>query len=294
MTQKEHAIFPKADRYLLAITLIWGSTFTVTKFVLTDIPPLMLQGTRFLAAAVMVGIYTRRDIKATSARSLRAGLILGMLLGIGFALQTIGLEATSASKAGFLTGTMVVFTPLLQLAIERRPPSLGNAISVIIVGIGLYLFTSPAGGRFNTGDLLVLLCAVVFAFYIVYLDVFTKERFDREIVFYQFIATAVIGFAASPFLDGRQAVFTGSAIAFVLYLSFFASTVAIFVQSKYQRETTPTKAAIIFTMEPVIAAVIAYFALHESMSGIEALGAAIMFAGLLFSEIYGAIVRSGR
>ncbi len=294
MTQKEHMVFPRADRYLLAITLIWGSTFTVTKFVLTDVPPLMLQGTRFLAAAMMVGIYTWRDIKATTWRSLRAGLILGALLGIGFALQTIGLEVTTASKAGFLTGTMVVFTPLLQLGIERRPPSLGNAISVIIVGFGLYLFTSPAGGNFNSGDLLVLLCAVVFAFYIVYLDVFTKERFDREIVFYQFIVTSVIGLVAAPFLDGRAAEFTGSAIALVLYLSFFASTIAIFIQSKYQRETSPTKAAIIFTMEPVIAALIAYFVLDESMSGIEVTGAAIMFAGLLYSEIHAAVSGSPR
>jgi drug/metabolite transporter (DMT)-like permease len=288
MQQKEHAFFPRADRYLLAITLIWGSTFAVTKFTLGDLPPLLLQGTRFLAAAILVGIYTWRDIKATSVRSLRAGVVLGLMLGAGFALQTVGLVETTASKAGFLTGTMVVFTPLVQLAIERRRPSLGNAISVGIVGTGLYVFTSPAGGEFNSGDLLVLLCAVVFAFYIVYLDVFTKERFDREIVFWQFVVTAAIGFALSPFIDETRAVFSAEAIGAILYLAFFASTIAIFVQSKYQRETTPTKAAIIFTMEPVFAAIIAYIALAESMSGIEATGAAIMFGGLLFSELWAA------
>ena len=183
MTQREHRLFPKADRYLLAITLIWGSTFTVTKFTLNDLPPLLLQGTRFLAAAVMVGIYTWRDIKTTP------------------------------------------------------PPSL---------------------------------------------------RFDREIVFWQFVATSIIGFGLSPFLDATAPRFSTEAIGAVLYLAFFASTIAIFVQSKYQRETTPTKAAIIFTMEPVFAAIIAYLALSEAMGGIEVLGAAIMFSGLLFSEIYAA------
>lgn len=253
---------------------------------------MILQGTRFFAAALMVGIYTWRDIKATTWKSLRAGVILGLLLGVGFALQTIGLVETTASKAGFLTGTMVVFTPILQLLIERRWPTIGNAIAVAIVGTGLYVFTSPAGGNFNSGDLLVLFCAVVFAFYIVYLDVFTKERFDREIVFYQFVVTAIIGFTAAPFFDGPEAIFSLSAIGAVLYLSFFASTIAIFIQSKYQRETTPTKAAIIFTMEPVYAAIIAYLILSESMSSIEVLGAVIMFAGLLFSEIYTAVMRS--
>ena len=288
MRQREQSLFPRADRYLLSITLIWGSTFAITKFTLNELPPLLLQGTRFLAAAVMVGIYTWRDIKATSTRSLRAGLILGVLLGAGFALQTVGLVETTASKAGFLTGTMVVFTPLVQLVIERRWPTLGNAIAVGIVGAGLYLFTSPGGGTFNSGDLLVLFCAVVFAFYIVYLDVFTKERFDREIVFWQFVATSAIGFIASPFLDTTEPVFSAGSIGAVLYLAFFASTIAIFVQSKYQRETTPTKAAIIFTMEPIFAAIIAYFVLSEIMTGIEVLGAAIMFSGLLFSEIYAA------
>ena len=252
----------------------------------------MLQGLRFTIAAGMVGIYTWKDIKTTTATSLRAGLVLGLLLGLGFAFQTVGLLYTSASKAGFLTGTMVVFTPLLQMAIERRRPTLGNAIGVLIVAIGLYLFTSPAGADFNFGDVLVLICAIVFAVYIVYLDVFTRERFDREIVFYQFVATAVLGFAGAPFFSHGAVQIGLTSMSAVLYLAFFASTIAIFVQSKFQRETTPTKAAIIFTMEPVFAAIIAYLLLSETMSGLEVAGAAIMFAGLMFSELYGLRARS--
>ncbi|MCZ7555604.1 MAG: DMT family transporter [Bacteroidia bacterium] len=261
----------------------------MTKYTLNDLPPMVLQGARFALAALMVGIYTFRDIRTTTRASLKAGLILGALLGGGFALQTIGLVQTTASKAGFLTGTMVVFTPLLQLAIERRMPSWGNILGVLIVAAGLYLFTNPTDSTFNQGDLLVLLCAVVFAFYIVYLDVFTKNGFDREIVFYQFVVTAVIGFVLAPFFGGGPAVFSAGAIGAVLYLAFFASTIAIFVQSKYQRETTPTKAAIIFSLEPVFAAVMAYFALGETMSTIEVVGASLMFAGLLISELLAAL-----
>lgn len=257
----------------------------MTKYTLHDLPPLVLQGTRFALAALMVGIYTFRDIRATSRASLKAGVILGLLLGGGFALQTVGLVQTTASKAGFLTGTMVVFTPLLQLAIERRMPSKGNIIGVLIVAGGLMLFTLPGGSAFNAGDVLVLLCAVVFAFYIVYLDVFTKIKFDREIVFYQFVVTALIGFILSPFVDATSPNFTIEAMGAVVYLAFFASTIAIFVQSKYQRETTPTKAAIIFSLEPVFAALMAYFILSETMSTLEVVGAALMFCGLLVSEL---------
>jgi drug/metabolite transporter (DMT)-like permease len=292
-TQAHIRIFPRADRYLLAITLIWGSTFSVTKSILPDISPAWLQGLRFVFAAIMVGIYTRRDIRATTRRSLRAGLLLGVLLGVGFALQTIGQVQTTASKAAFLTGTMVIFTPILQLAIERKPPTIGNIVGVILVGIGMYLLTSPGGSAFSFGDLLVLLCAVVYAVYIVYLDVFTKERFDPEIVFWQFLACAAIGFCCIPLLPRHENHFTQPVIAGVAYLSVFATVIAIFVQAKFQRETTPTKAAIIFTMEPVIAAVIAYFALGEVMTPVGLIGAGVMIAGLLASELTTAL-RAGK
>jgi drug/metabolite transporter (DMT)-like permease len=246
----------------------------------------MLQGTRFLLASVMVAIWTWKDIRKTTKKSLKAGLILGLLLGIGFALQTIGLKYTTASKAGFFTGTLVVLTPILQIIIERRLPSVGNAIGVILVGIGIFIFSSPAGGALNIGDFLVLACALVFAFYVVYLDVFTKDKFDREIVFYQFIVTAAMGFILAPFLENPVLNPTTDVVYSILYLSLFASTIALFVQSKYQRETTPTKAAIIFTMEPVMAAIIAYFALNEVLGPTALLGAGIMLAGLFVSEIY--------
>ena len=104
MTNTVRKILPKADLYLLSVTLIWGSTFTVTKFVLEDYSPLMLQGTRFVLASIFVGILTWKDIKKTSAKTLRHGLILGVLLGLGFAFQTMGLETTSASNGGFRPG----------------------------------------------------------------------------------------------------------------------------------------------------------------------------------------------
>jgi len=286
-------VFPKADRYLIAITLIWGSTFSVTKVILEDMPPLMLQGVRFALAALMVGIYTRRDIRATNRASLKAGIILGLMLGGGFALQTVGLVQTTASKAGFLTGTMVIFTPMLQLAIERRLPTIANLIGVLVVAVGMYLFTMPGAGDFNSGDMLVLFCAVVFAFYIVYLDVFTKEKFHREIVFYQFVVTSIMGFAGALLLGDASTHISGDALLGLLYLALFASSIAIFVQSKYQRESTPTKAAIIFSLEPVFAALMAWMILDERMSALEATGAAIMFLGLLVSEI-GSALRFGK
>lgn len=279
------ARIPRAELYLLSITLIWGSTFAVSKIVLASVSPYMLQAVRFALAALVVGIYTRRDIRATTRASLRSGLILGLLLGTGFLLQTVGLTLTSASRTGFLTGTMVVFTPLLQLALERRAPTAGNIAGVVLVMIGLAMMTSPAGGAFGLGDLLVLACAVVFAASVVYLDIATREAFHREIVFYQFVVTALIALLAMPF-GGDAGTWTFEAASGTLYLAVVATALAIFVQSKYQRESTPTRAAVIYSFEPVIAAAVAWMLIGERLEGWGLAGAAVIFFGLLASELW--------
>ncbi len=277
---------PRADGLLLLITLIWGSTFSLTKVTLLDISPYIYQGARFTLASILVGIYTWRDIRATTRRTLWQGVVLGVLLGLGFILQTVGLAETTASKAGFLTGTLVVFTPVFQLVIERRMPTIPNLIGVLLTSIGLFVFTSPTGGQFNLGDFLVLLCAVVFAVYVVLIDIFTKERFNAELVFFQFATTAIIGFALAPVFDqGQPNTFTTNAILALIYLAVFASCIALFVQTKYQRETTPTRAALIYTMEPIFAAIIAVVTIGETMNGVAVLGAGLMLSGLLVSEV---------
>lgn len=275
----------RAELYLLSITLIWGSTFAVSKIVLASVSPYMLQAVRFALAALVVGIYTRRDIRATTRASLRSGLILGLLLGTGFLLQTVGLTLTSASRTGFLTGTMVVFTPLLQLALERRAPTAGNIAGVVLVMIGLAMMTSPAAGTFGLGDLLVLACAVVFAASVVYLDIATREAFHREIVFYQFVVTALIALLAMPF-GGDAGTWTFEAASGTIYLAVVATAIAIFVQSKFQRESTPTRAAVIYSFEPVIAAGVAWMLIGERLEGWGLAGAAVIFSGLLASELW--------
>ena len=236
MAKNTATVFPRADRYLLAITLIWGSTFAISKIILADVAPLLLQAVRFGIATLIVGIYARRDIRATTRASLRAGVILGLLLGSGFAMQTIGLVETTASKGGFLTGTLVVFTPILQMVIERRRPTVANYIGVGLVVVGLFILTSPEGGDFTRGDLLILTCAVVFAFHIVYLDVFTRKEFRTEIVFYQFAVSCAMGFVFNALFPGRPANWSAGVLGAILYLSVFATVIALFVQAKFQRK----------------------------------------------------------
>ncbi len=275
----------KADFILLFITLIWGSTFALIKDALNFISPSLFQGIRFAIAAALVGFIARKEIRRFDPLRLRQGIILGLMLAAGFALQTFGLRLTTASKSAFITGLLVVLTPAFQLAIERRAPTRGNVIGILLVTAGLWLLTSPQGSAFNAGDFMTLGCAVIFALYVVYLDIFTREAYAAEIVFYQVLVTAILGFALLPALETPLFVPRPVMIFALLYTAVFSSTVATFLQTKYQRESTPTRAAVIYSLEPVIAALFAAFLLHETLAPIAIAGAALILGGLLVSEL---------
>ncbi|HEY6952736.1 MAG TPA: DMT family transporter [Bacteroidota bacterium] len=282
----------KAELYLLSITFIWGSTFVVTKFVLRDAGPFLYTFIRFVVAALIFTVIFLPRLRTIGRSSAAKGAILGVLLFIGFATQTVGLLYTTASNSAFITGMMVVFTPICQLLIERKPPRIGNIVGVALVTVGLYFLTSPTGASFNIGDGLTLLCALSFGFYIVYLDIFSQDCEAVHLTFMQFVTTAVLaGLSFFIFEDFRLTVnfeFTAG----VLYLAVFATVVALFVQAKYQKDTTPTRSAVVFSTEPVIAGIVAYVVLNEHLGNLGILGAGLITAGVLVSEFSDSIFKS--
>jgi len=279
----------RAESALLATTLIWGGTFAVVKIGMRDISPLLLIAVRFLlGGGLLLMVFGRRLFPLTGQAVLK-GSILATFLFLGFVTQNIGLTITTASKSAFITGMMVVFVPLLEVVIERRPPRLGNVAGVGIVALGLWFLTSPDGESFNAGDALTLLCAIVFAVYIVYLDVVSKEMTTEQLVVIQMFSTGIMALAATALFETPRFVPSTSAIVSLAYLTFLATVVTTYVQTRYQKDTTPTRAVVIFSIEPVIATVIAYFLLGETLGALGVLGGALIIAGVLVSEFADAI-----
>ncbi len=275
----------RAELFLLSITLIWGSTFALSKYLLDTISPLFYIGVRFSLALVIFTLLASRRVFATTKDAFIKGGILGLLLFSGFAAQTIGLQYTGASKSAFITGMMVVFTPICQIVIERKAPKIGNIIGILLVTIGLYLLTSPAGSEFNLGDGLNLLCAVTFALYIVYLDVFSKGQDPVHLTVAQFVVCAVLGFAGAFLFEPVRFYPTAGAYGALLYLIIFATVIALFVQTRYQKDTTPTRSAVIFSIEPVLAAGFAYVVLGEVLGTAGMVGGGLIVGGVLVSEL---------
>jgi drug/metabolite transporter (DMT)-like permease len=275
----------KAELALLATTLIWGNTFIAMKFVLREATPMLNVAIRFGVAAVFFLVAFRGRLFPLSKANVIKGSILGLFLFLGFASQNIGLQFTTASKSAFITGMMVVFVPILQIIIERRSPKLGNIVGVVIVAAGLWLLTSPEGSEFNIGDALTIVCAVVFAVYIVYLDVISKEMTTEHLTFLQIASTGVYAWIAVAFFEHPVVSFSPLSLLSLVYLTFLATVLTTYVQTRFQKDTTPTRAVVIFSVEPVIASVSAYFVLGEQLGALGVVGGGLIIAGVLISEL---------
>jgi drug/metabolite transporter (DMT)-like permease len=283
----------KAESYLGIATLIWGGTFIVIKGALDDASPFFFVAVRFLIAALILTPFIFGRWSGFSTQTLRAGIVLGAVMFIGFSTQTVGLQYTSASKSAFITGLAVVFTPFLQMLIEKRMPRPGNLIGVVIVVGGLYLLTSPEGASFNRGDAFTMACAVFFALYIVYLDIFSKKHPILHLVYLQVCTVSLLGFLCAISFETIQFNLTGNLVFALAYTAVLATVVNTSLHTQYQRFTTPTRAALIFTLEPVFAAGIAFVVLHEVLGMQGVVGGAIIVLGLLVSELAELLEKKG-
>ncbi len=280
----------RAELLLLAITIVWGSTFVVTKELIVTNSPFFYTAFRFLLSAAMLFIPFSRRCLALPRATWKHGAILGAFLFAGFVLQTVGIAYTTASKAAFFTGMLVPFTPIVHFiaqrvfGLKRRILRAGNIIGVVFAALGLYLLTSPSGSSFNLGDGLNLACALFFACFIVYLDTVPEETDKLGMTFVQFVVCGGLGAVAALAFEEVRVSFTSGTLAGFLYLTIFATVITMWVQNRYQGDTTPTRAAVIFAVEPVVAAILAFIVLNELIGTAGIVGAGIIFCGLVLSE----------
>jgi len=267
------------------MTIVWGGSFAIVKIGMMDVSPILLIAVRFVIATIFVLVFFSRKLFPIPLPAIVKGSILGFFLFLGFVAQNIGLTITTASKSAFITSMMVIFVPLLQFIIEKKAPKIGNILGVLIVVAGLWFLTSPTGSEFNMGDALTLVCAVVFALYIVYLDVISHDMTALQLTFMQFVSTAIYSVLASLLFEETFFRFSTHSMFSIAYLTAFATILTISLQTRFQKETTPTRAVIIFSIEPVFASIIAWWLLSEHLGDLGILGAALIIAGVLVSEL---------
>lgn len=263
---------------LLAATMIWGTTFPVLKDAITSISPSVLICSRFLVAAIAFVPLCRKLNK----QLVRDGVILGVVLFASFATQIIGLETTSANRAAFITSLNVILVPILALALGKSVSMRAFfAAGIAIAGIGVM---SWEGGSLVVGDVWVFGCAVSYAIYILALEAFVLKHQAIKLTAVQLVVVAVLGIVwAIPEFVGQIKQIVPN-LAVILYLGLIGTAATILIQAVAQRHVSATQTAVIYTLEPVFAAVFSFWLLGESLGVRGLLGAGMVLFAMLFSQ----------
>ena len=271
----------------LLIAIVWGGTFPVVKDLVERVPPHALIATRFALAWVALAGWAWRRRARWEPGLLLAGALLGLVLWGGFLTQTVGLQYTSASKAGFITALNVVFVAVMASLFlgKRSGPLTWAGVALATVGLAVLSVDWSAGLRAEPGDLLVLLCAVLFALHIVMVDRFAP-RFDPVLLAWvQMGAVALVsGCTAMASPGGFAGVGAPGSVVPLLYLGLLATAGALVAQVSLQRFTAPARVGLILALEPVFAALFAWLLLGERLTASGWAGGALVMAGVVLAE----------
>ncbi len=270
---------------LLLITIIWGYTFVTVKESLSIVPPFEFIGLRFLLASVVFLILFNKSIRLALTKEIAiAGLIAGIVFFAAYAFQTVGLQYTTATNAGFITGLFVVIVPFMSVFISHKFPQVSSFVAAGAAAIGLFLLTFHFNRNLNIGDILIFFCAIAVAYHMILLGKFSPLYDTYALVFIQMIVVSGLSFLFHFPLEEFNSPLTPQIIWSLTITGVLASALALAVQTYAQKYISPTRTAIILTMEPVFAGVFGYILLAEKLSIINLIGALFIIIGILISE----------
>ena len=272
-----------SDLGLFYCAAIWGSTFIVTKGALDSVDPVVMVGIRFIisAALLLPWVLKRRD----KTLHMREGFYLSLFLATLYITQTVGLVYTSASNSGFITGLFIIFIPVFMYLFRRQKPTRLQGASAALAIAGMWLLTGGVSG-FNVGDALTLVAAAAYSAHLIFTDKYVKAEADPVLlVFHQFWMVAAVSFALALLRGSSLAVAGVNAWGVIIFLAVFPTLTAFFIQMLAQRHSEPFKVGIIFTLEPVFAALFAWTWGGEEFVPVKAAGGLLIVSGMIIGEL---------
>ncbi len=285
----------KAHILLILATVAWGATFVLIKAAIArDVTPLLLNALRMTLAALLLAAAYFGQLRRVRWPAVKMGALVGFLLWAGYEFQTVGLKYTTPSKSAFLTGLSVILVPVFLAVGWRRMVQRWTAAGVMCAFVGLYLITVPASNGngwtltgMNRGDVMTLGCAVSFAFQIIFIGR-AMQRFESgQIATLQAITCAALAWLTVPAAEKPFVIWSPLVLWTIGITALFCTAAAFAIQAWAQQFTPPTHTALIFALEPVFAWITSYIVLGERLGGRAGLGASLILAGVLISELKG-------
>lgn len=277
------AIAPLA---LILVSFFWGVTFPWVKEAMKDFTPLYWVGFRFAFAAVLFSLIFIRS-KGNKSRGKKEGIILGLVLGSAFILQTVGLKYSSSATMGLLTALILPFIFVLETFVARKRLSVKVKTSLVLAFAGFVMLSYKEGMRFHSPDLLGVFASLGFAFQIFLVGKWAPKYSISTLNFFQMLVISLLGFLGGAiFEDFSDLNFSSHvAVSSIVFTAVFCSFMAFFVQTWAQRFVSPAKTTLFFSLEPLFAAIISWMIYYEEITPLKVIGGALLLFSLIIVQL---------
>jgi len=275
----------KAEMVLMFITMLWGGTFLLVHNVMTVSGPMFFVGLRFAAAALFVGLASARALPGLTFTELKAGVLIGVSIMLGYGLQTMGLQTISSSQSAFITALYVPFVPLLQWLVLGRRPGLMPSIGICLAFVGLMLLAGPEGGalHFSEGEVVTLVSAVAIAAEIILISRFAGQVDVRRVTVVQLATASLLAFLMIVPTQERLPDFSWLLLLSALGLGAMSAVIQV-AMNWAQKSVSPTRATLIYAGEPVWGGIVGRIA-GERLPGIALIGGLLIVIAVVVSEL---------
>ncbi len=270
---------------LILITIIWGTTFVVVKYGLSFTSPVLFVAFRFAAAAIAVTLISWKYLKGITAFEVFAGAVIGLLIGLGYGTQTVGLQTISSSESAFLTALYVPLVPILLWLLFRKKPHVMTWIGASLAFLGLVFLTGNGFGaiQLSFGQILTLLGSIAIALEIIFISYFAPQVDTRRVTVLQLIFASVFCFILAPVVGETQLPAFHPHLVMILVGLGIASACIQLVMNWAQEMVDPSQAAIIYAGEPIWASLFGRLA-GERLPALALLGGLLVVLGVIASE----------
>lgn len=275
----------KAEWMLVFITMLWGGTFLIVHNVMSVSGPMFFVGLRFAAAALFVGLVSARALSGLTFTELKAGVLIGVSIMLGYGLQTMGLQTISSSQSAFITALYVPFVPLLQWLVLGRRPGLMPSIGICLAFVGLMLLAGPEGGalNFSEGEIVTLVSAVAIAGEIILISRYAGKVDVRRVTVVQLATASALSFLMIVPTQERIPDFSWLLLASALGLGAMSAVIQV-AMNWAQKSVSPTRATLIYAGEPVWAGIVGRIA-GDRLPGVALIGGLLIVIAVVVSEL---------
>lgn len=275
----------KANLALLGVSMLWGSSFVLSKNTLEHLQTFNFLAIRFILSGLICSLLFYQKMRTVNRRTLLHGTIIGTVLFVGYGLWAYGLNFTTASKSGFIIGFSVVIVPLLSAVLLKKVPSRPSVAGALVALAGLALLSLDGTTPLQKGDLFTLAAAFMFALHIITIGKFTLTADSFALAIIQISVVGLLSLPVTliweaPIIPSSGAVWLNLSLLIVL-----STAVAYIVMNHMQKYTTPTQTALIFTTEPVFAAIFAFLLLGETLKPQGMVGSVLILCGMIIAEM---------